>query len=389
MQDPENFYKSACDWIKGNVRANEHVGLAVSGGIDSNVAAALLRDAIGENLHLIHMDHGFMRLIDGKEESELVAASFADYPDMDCRLDVRERFYDAVSGIEDGDQKRAAFRDVYTTVLNESMEPKGCIWTADGTIAPDIRETRGGIKLQHNVDLDFAQKKLEPLASLSKQEVRALARYMGLPYLRQPFPGPGLLVRAVGVYSPDKLDTEKKANDIVEQEYLGFMRRRYGRDMVIDGETGLQIPFQTFAATFDNVMEERPWRASPGDSMLAIRLATRATGLVDDGTDYRRVYKRPLVVFDGDRSYANIAERAAQLAEDNDTSRVLYCLGEQGNGPFAVAIRAIDSVDVKSAVPNLSGDVPYRAASRILDELPVGMVMLDVTPKPPATVEYE
>jgi len=253
------------------------------------------------------------------------------------------------------------------------MESHRCAWTSDGTIKPDIVETRGGIKLQHNVDLEFAQKKLEPLAALSKQEVRILAKHLGIPHLRQPFPGPGLLVRTVGIYSPEKLAVEKKANDIVEQEYRKHMLSQYGREMIIDGETGMQIPFQTFAATFD----------LKGHSALA-----KVTGLVDDGKKYERIYKEPLIISDG--SYLKHAEEALEIAKKNNSHRILCRLDGKDSGKFAVAIRAIDSIDVKTCVPNLSANVPEKAAGRILKELPeVSAVFFDITPKPPGTVEYE
>jgi GMP synthase (glutamine-hydrolysing) len=373
VKDPEAFAKQAYDWVKTHVHANEKVGLAVSGGIDSTVVARILRDSIGENLYPIHMDHGFMRLMNGREESDLVAQTFSESPNLIYRNDVRDRFYKAIGGIEDGDRKRAAFRKVYKEVLNETMEPLNCIWTADGTIQPDIRETRGGIKLQHNVDLGFAQKKLEPLAALSKQEVRALAKYLGIPHLRQPFPGPGLLVRTVGVYTPEKLSVEKKANDIVEQEYRKFMLDRYGKEMIIDGETGLQIPFQTFAATFTK------WTGG--------KLA-KVTGLVDDDKNYQRIYKEPFLL--SDPYYLSYLERTDEIARNTGSHRILCQLAENQTGWYAIAIRAIDSIDVKTCIPNLSGNVPEKAAGRILKEISkVGAVFFDITPKPPATVEYE
>lgn len=399
MKDPDAFYRLGGGWVKGLVHANERVGLAVSGGIDSTVVARMLRDSIGENVHVVHMDHGFMRNFDGMEESDAVVAGFSGFPHIAYRNDVRDRFYRAVAGIEDGDKKRAAFRGVYKDVLNETMEPLGCVWTADGTIKPDIRETRGGIKLQHNVDLGFAQRKLEPLAGLSKQEVRALARYLGIPHLRQPFPGPGLLLRTVGVYSPEKLAVEKRANDIVEQEYRKFMLDHFGKEMVIDGETGLQIPFQTFAATFDfaSTAIDRNQHGCAG--LYGYYLNTKTTGLVDDGRNYARVYKRPFVVTDNFHKLGidymncdNNGGSVSSLVKLTDASRLLLQLqadDKSGSG-FAVAIRAIDSIDVGKAVPNISGYVPYRAARRMLDEVPdVRCVLFDVTPKPPATVEYE
>jgi GMP synthase (glutamine-hydrolysing) len=397
MDDPEAFLEEAYGWTKNLVHANEKVGLALSGGIDSTVAERVLRNSIGENLYLVHMDHGFMRRIGDREESEVIAEMFSGHPNFTYRNDVRDRFYKAVTGIEDGDMKRAAFREVYKEILHESMEPLHCLWTSDGTIKPDIRETKGGIKLQHNVDLGFAQKKLEPLAALSKQEVRALAKYLGIPHLRQPFPGPGLLVRTVGKYSPEKLAVEKKANDIVEQEYRKFMLEHYGKEMIIDGETGMQIPFQTFAATFDYELSDFKihgynipvLKKSLGKTGIA-SLDTKVTGLIDDGTEYRRIYKKPLMIMNQGVHYLEFLHTMSEVLKETDSHRILYEIEERSPENFMVAIRAIDSIDVKKAVPNFSGNVPEIAARRILEEIPeVGAVFFDITPKPPATVEYE
>ena len=395
MDDPEAFVKEASDFVKHSVGVNEKVGLAVSGGIDSTVLAEILKSAIGENLYVIHMDHGFMRLIEGREESDIVAKMFSDFPNFIYRDDVRDRFYSAVQGIEDGDQKRAAFRDVYKSILNEEMQLSCCEWTADGTIKPDLNETRAGIKLQHNVDLGFSQKKLEPLASLTKQEVRALAKYLDIPHLRQPFPGPGLLVRTVGLFSREKLRVEKEVNDIVEQEYKQFMIEHCGKEMVIDWETGLQIPFQTFAVTFDYRMAKP--KVFDIHGLRVIRgtyLDTRVTGLVDAGGRYERLYDKPFVILSGGPIYAcpyyMNKSNALRIAKKTGSSRILYRIRQKETGDFAVAIRALNSVDVREAMPNFSGNVPEHAAIRILENVPdVRMVLFDATPKPPATVEYE
>jgi len=402
MVDSEAFTKQAYKWVKNHVHANEKVGLAVSGGTDSSVAARILRDSVGENLYLMHMDHGFMRLIDGNKESDIVAQMFSDYPNFTCRSDVKDRFYGAVRGIEDGNEKRAAFRKVYTEVLSETMEPLKCIWTSDGTIKPDIRETKGGIKLQHNVDLPFVQNKLEPLAALSKQEVRALAKYLGIPHLRQPFPGPGLLIRTVGTYSPEKLKVEKKANDIVEHEYKNYMLKRYGAEMLIDEKTGLQRPFQTLAATFDY-----KGLASFTKGMLTKlgiikfpKLKAKVTGVIDEEGKYERIYKRPSLMMLWSPEYISLLyfifnpeqrydDKFSRVIEKIGSHRVLYHVEEKKYGDFAVAIRAVDSVDVKIAFPNFGPPIQW-AASRIINEIPeVSTVFYDITPKPPATVEYE
>jgi len=408
MEDPKKCYEETLRFLDEHIGKDEEVEVAVSGGTDSHVVAYLLREAIGKRVRPVHIDHGFMRSIRGGPESEVVCGMFQDFPDFVYVNDVAERFYQALEGLEDGDRKRAAFREVYTSVLTEQMERLGCSVTADGTILPDIKETRQGVKLQHNVDLNFGAKKLEPLAALSKQEVRALARYMGVPtsvYLRQPFPGPGLQVRTVGKFSRQKLEVERAADDIVRTAYEDFMLGQYGREMLIDGETGMQVPFQYFAATFDGASELpspetirklQDALKSTGCKYGSSRvLSSKATGIsYDEAGKGHRVYSPPLLVLLDEINVPELMKAANRFCSENGFSRMIYTVseGQSREMGYVVAIRSIDSVDVKHVNPTSvgMGSLPKAIGKKIANQIPkVACVAYDITSKPPATVEYE
>lgn len=170
---------------------------AISGGVDSTTAAVLVRRAIGDRLRAVFIDTGFMRM----NEPMHVRESLKDILTIEV-IDARDRFYRELLGLSDAEEKRVRFRETFYTVLSEVAREYGCDWLVQGTIAPDWIETRGGIKTQHNVleqiGIDTASKYgfklLEPLKEFYKDQVRELARALGIPIgivNRQPFPGPG------------------------------------------------------------------------------------------------------------------------------------------------------------------------------------------------------
>ena len=203
-----------------------HVLLALSGGVDSSVCAALLSKALPGQLHCIFVDHGLMR----KDEGNEVEAAFKNR-DLDfIRVNAQERFLKALAGVTDPEQKRKIIGTEFVRVFeDESKRLPNVKFLAQGTIYPDVIESGGNkaatIKSHHNVgglpkNMKF-EGIVEPLRSLFKDEVRALGRQLGLPRKfveRQPFPGPGLAVRIMGEITPEKLEILREADAIFREE---------------------------------------------------------------------------------------------------------------------------------------------------------------------------
>ena len=202
---------------------DKKVLLALSGGVDSSVVAALLIKAIGKQLVCVHVNHGLLR----KGEPEQVIKVFRD--EMDANLihvDATDRFLDKLAGVSDPEKKRkiigAEFIDVFA---EEARKLDGIRFLAQGTIWPDILESEGGIKAHHNAgglpdDLSFEL--VEPVRILFKDEVRVVGKALGLPdnmVYRQPFPGPGLGVRCVGAITRDRLEAVRESDAILREEF--------------------------------------------------------------------------------------------------------------------------------------------------------------------------
>ena len=222
--DIDQYEKRAVAAIK------EHVGvgsvlLALSGGVDSAVCAALLAKAVPGRLHCIFVDHGFMR----KNEGDEVEAAFKDRDLHLTRVDAADRFLARIAGVTDPEQKRKIIGEEFIRVFEEeSRKLSGIEYLAQGTIYPDVVESGVGdsavIKSHHNVgglpeDMGFKEL-VEPLYSLYKGEVRDLGWHLGLPAAiteRQPFPGPGLAVRCLGEVTKEKLDILREADAIFRE----------------------------------------------------------------------------------------------------------------------------------------------------------------------------
>jgi GMP synthase (glutamine-hydrolysing) len=219
MVDTDEFIEEAVSEIEREVGDASAV-IALSGGVDSSVAAALAYDALGDRLTPVYVDTGLMR----KGETEQVAETFA-YMDSLRVVDAHERFLDALSGITDPEEKRRIVGERFIREFEREARAAAADYLIQGTIYPDRIESEGGIKSHHNVGglpevVDF-DGIVEPVRELYKDEVREVARALDLDELvaeRMPFPGPGLAVRVLGEVTEEKLHVARESTHIIEEE---------------------------------------------------------------------------------------------------------------------------------------------------------------------------
>lgn len=236
-----DFIESSCEQISAQV-GTEQVLLALSGGVDSSTIAFLLKKAIGDQLVCMFIDHGFMRADEGKELMEIFNEEFGINV---MYIDARERFMSKIAGISDPEEKRKRIGNEFIAVFEEESrkiaKANEIKYLAQGTLYPDIIESSGVridpktgkriaavIKSHHNVgglpeDMKFEL--IEPVKTLFKDEVRALARNLGVPekiVRRHPFPGPGLAIRILGEVTESKLEIVRHADKIMREELDNF-----------------------------------------------------------------------------------------------------------------------------------------------------------------------
>ena len=217
----EAFIEEQVSAIQEQV-GDKKVLLALSGGVDSSVVAALLIKAIGKQLVCVHVNHGLLR----KGEPEQVVEVFRNQMDANLiYVDAIDRFLDKLEGVEEPEQKRKIIGAEFIRVFEEeARKQEGIEFLAQGTIYPDILES-DGVKAHHNVgglpeDLQFSL--VEPLKLLFKDEVRVVGKALGLPdgmVYRQPFPGPGLGVRCLGAITRDRLEAVRESDAILREEF--------------------------------------------------------------------------------------------------------------------------------------------------------------------------
>ena len=292
---------------------DKKVLLALSGGVDSSVVAALLIKAVGQQLVCVHVNHGLLR----KGEPEQVIEVFKNQMKANLiYVDATDRFLDKLEGVTDPETKRKIIGGEFIDVFaEEAGKLDGIEFLAQGTIWPDILESEAGIKAHHNaggLPEDMKFELVEPVKILFKDEVRVVGERLGLPanmVYRQPFPGPGLGVRCPGAITRDRLEAVRESDAILREEFA------------------------------KNGLEGKVWQ------YFTVVPDFKSTG-VKDG---KRTFDWPCI------------------------------------------IRAINTTDVMEVtVEHLPDELIDHLVQRIITEVPgINRVLIDYTPKPPATVEYE
>lgn len=326
----DSFVESSIQAIREKV-GDGKVLLALSGGVDSSVAAGLLSRAIGKQLTCVFVDHGLLR----KNEGDEVEAVFGPTGDFDLnfiRVNAQERYYNKLAGVTEPEAKRKIIGEEFIRIFEEEAKKIGAVdFLAQGTIYPDVVESGLGgesavIKSHHNVGglPDFVDFKeiIEPLRDLFKDEVRKAGLELGIPkelVFRQPFPGPGLGIRIIGEVTGEKVKIVQDADYIYRSEV------------------------DKAAAAYEEVNgKEAPWKPN---QYFAALTNMRSVGVMGD-----------------ERTY-----------------------------DYAVALRAVRTIDFMTAE---SAEIPFEVLqtvmSRIINEVKgVNRVFYDLTSKPPGTIEFE
>jgi len=223
MVDTDTFVPDAIAEIEDEI-GDAHAVIALSGGVDSSVAAALAYEAIGDQLTPVYVDTGLMR----KGETAQIRETFAFMESLQV-VDAKDRFLEALAGVTDPEEKRAVIGEQFIREFEREALESDADYLVQGTIYPDRIESEGGIKSHHNVGglpevVDF-EGIVEPVRDLYKDEVREVARHLGLDELvaeRMPFPGPGLAVRVIGEVTEEKLEVARDACHVVEEELEAY-----------------------------------------------------------------------------------------------------------------------------------------------------------------------
>jgi GMP synthase (glutamine-hydrolysing) len=341
----KNFVMNVCgcagDWKMADfversiAEIREKVGngralCALSGGVDSSVAAVLMSKAIGKQLTCVFVDHGLLRKNEG-DEVEAVFGPNGAYDLNFIRVNAQDRFYEALKGVEEPEKKRKIIGEMFIRVFEEEAKKIGAVdFLVQGTIYPDVVESGIGesavIKSHHNVGglpdyVDFKEI-IEPLRMLFKDEVRASGLELGIPehlVFRQPFPGPGLGIRIIGEVTAEKVRIVQDA-DAIYREEIGKAAAAYKNE---HGANPEWLPAQYFAALTN----------------------MRSVGVMGDFRTY----------------------------------------------DYAVALRAVNTSDFMTAdATNIPWDILQTVMNRIINEVKgVNRVMYDLTSKPPGTIEME
>lgn len=293
--NPQDFINQKADEISKAVGDGVAIN-ALSGGVDSSAVTMLGHKALGGRLKTYFIDNGIMR----KDEPQKIAALFKGLGvDVEI-IDARDKFFKALKGITDPEEKREAVTQTfYKDVFGKLVKQSNAKYLLQGTILTDVDETVAGIKRQHNVfeqlGIDpkeaFGYKILEPLVQLRKDGVRKVAAASGLPessFNRMPFPGPALAARVIGEVTPEKIETARSATSILEEELSSIEAFQYMAILHEDRVTGMRNGKREFG----NQIEIRCWdsldarTATPTDlpyatlRKLADRMVQEVPGVV-------------------------------------------------------------------------------------------------------------
>ena len=393
---PSSFLTNETARLEKTVGTSKAIA-AVSGGVDSTVAAVVAKKALGDRLFPVFIDTGFLR----SGEPEEVKSRLSDSAiGLKVKL-IRSagRFLDATKGEPDAEEKRKRFRETFYQVLAEEAKRSDCEFVVQGTIAPDWIETQGGIKTQHNVleqvGIDpmtaFGFKIVEPILQLYKDQVRVLGRHLNLPNdmsQRQPFPGPGLMVRCIGTISKPKLDLLKSSTKIIEEKLGPFKYEQYFGG-VIENKLSKNPQFKTLQALAGDAL------GLPSTETLVDVFEDRVTGVKGDDRIYGRL--AGIKIREDSRETLGwlpekLRQAQASLVEAvADVTRVAVLVKEKrGAPPFSVVVRAVSTRDFMTAAV---APVPWKILKDIADTIlktgGASRVYYDITPKPPATIEFE
>jgi GMP synthase (glutamine-hydrolysing) len=321
-----DYITEAVESIRKQVGTDEVI-LGLSGGVDSSVAAALIHRAIGQQLTCVFVDHGLLRLNEGKMVMDMFAKNLGVKV---IHVDATAQFMGELAGVSDPEAKRKIIGKEFVEVFQvESGKIKNAKWLAQGTIYPDVIESAGKgkkgahtIKSHHNVGGlpdDMKLQLLEPLRELFKDEVRALGVALGLPpemVYRHPFPGPGLGVRILGEVKKDFADLLRRADAIFIEELRSTIDE-------VSGKSWYDLTSQAFA----------------------VFLPVKSVGVMGDGRTYE----------------------------------------------YVVALRAVQTQDFMTAHwAHLPHELLGRVSNRIINEVRgINRVVYDISGKPPATIEWE
>ncbi len=392
--DVSAFIEQQIQAVKEVLGENKAI-VAVSGGVDSTVSAVIAHKAIGDNLVCLFIDDNFMRLGEAEQVKNLLTSEPLNLPVR--ILNERQRFMETLNGLSDAEEKRKAFRETFYQTLRDAAKEEECKYLIQGTIKADVDETSSGIKTQHNIleqiGIDpverYGFQVIEPLKSLYKYQVREVARKLLIPpelAERQPFPGPGLSIRVVGQITAEKLDELKKATFIVEEQL------------------GPHSPSQYFAAIFSGEApkELKVLRRDAAklletseNNVRAGMLVEKTTGIVNGKRSYGTLLTMALLD-DSERTIDPNYEQLSKIRDyvfDNypEATRLVLLVDKRDTPGYTVTIRAIKTRDYLTAkIMQLPWTTLREAASKIFDSCPnVSRVYYDLTPKPPATIEYE